>query len=131
MLNYYKVNLQNHLNNTNHFNQQTNIYPRYLLSNEFADYLDISQRGYTLKEIKKIVSEKIFNGDNTKIPSVNDKIIFRTNRLYLEYDWVVDYILSNYIIDEVGCPPFHSYSYNQIPINVSSIQYYLLSKKHK
>ena len=94
---------------------------KYEFSNILINYLDIELKPYTINEIKEIVKKKIFNGKNKKEATWEDKDIFNCN--ILNYNYVIDYIFSHYVLRQIDEPKCYYYHYYQLPIEVKKLNY--------
>ena len=100
-----------------------NLHSKYYFTNELIQYLEISQKPYTILEISNIVRIKIFNMCKTKEVTWEEIDLFNLNSKFdkIGVNHMIKLIIKNFIIKESNEPDCKFYYYYQNPIQVKKL----------
>lgn len=95
---------------------------KYIFSNQLIEYLNISNKSYTIDEISDIVKLKIFNNKKNKHLTWDEIFLFNLDDFkVINYNHMMKLIIDNFIIKHENQPNCKFYYYYQIPIEVKKI----------
>ena len=99
-----------------------NLNSKYLFSGQLIEYLNISNKSYTINEIKDIVKVKIFNNKKNKQLSWDEIFLFNLDDFkVINYNHMIRLIIDNFVVKNENQPNCKFYYYYQIPIEVKKL----------
>jgi hypothetical protein len=100
-----------------------NLNLKYIFSNQLIEYLNITNKSYTINEIKDIVKTKIFNNKKNKQLTWDEIFLFNLDDFkVINYNYMIKLIINNFIIKYENQPNCKFFYYYQIPIEVKYIE---------
>jgi hypothetical protein len=99
-----------------------NLNSKYLFSNQLIEYLNISNKSYSINEIKDIVKVKIFNNKKNKQLTWDEIFLFNLDDFkVINYNHMIRLIINNFMLKNENQPNCKFYYYYQKPIEVKKL----------
>ncbi len=99
-----------------------NLNSKYLFSNQLIEYLNISNKSYSINEIKDIVKVKIFNNKKNKHLTWDEIFLFNLDDFkVINYNHMIRLIINNFMLKNENQPNCKFYYYYQKPIEVKKL----------